>query len=231
MTPSNEEWSAILLSLKVAVVAVLVMLPPGVACGWLLARRRFPGRSVLDAAIHLPLVLPPVVVGYLLLLSIGRRGWLGGWLFEHFGMDLAFTWKAAAIASTVMGFPLLVRAVRLAIVAVDPRLESAAATLGAGPVRVFLTVTLPLAVPGVLAGIVLAFARSLGEFGATIMVAGNIEGVTRTIPLAIYTEVQTPGGDAGAMRLVLIAIVVSFAALLASELLSRRIARRSGGAA
>ena len=231
MTPTNEEWSAILLSLKVAVVAVLVMLPPGVACGWLLARRRFPGRSVLDAAIHLPLVLPPVVVGYLLLLSIGRRGWLGGWLFEHFGMDLAFTWKAAAIASTVMGFPLLVRAVRLAIVAVDPRLESAAATLGAGPVRVFLTVTLPLAVPGVLAGIVLAFARSLGEFGATIMVAGNIEGVTRTIPLAIYTEVQTPGGDAGAMRLVLIAIVVSFAALLASELLSRRIARRSGGAA
>ncbi len=230
MMLTNEEWSAVLLSLKVAGTAVLVMLLPGIACGWLLARRRFPGRSLLDAAIHLPLVLPPVVVGYLLLLSIGRRGWLGGWLYEHLGLDLAFTWRAAAIASTVMGFPLLVRAVRLAIEAADPRLEAAAATLGAGPARVLLTVTLPLAVPGILAGTVLAFARSLGEFGATIMVAGNIEGVTRTIPLAIFSDVQTPGGDASAMRLVVIAVVVSFLALLASELLSRRLVRRAGGA-
>lgn len=228
MILSTEEWSAVLLSLQVAGVAVVSMLVPGIACGWLLARRRFPGRSLLDAAIHLPLVLPPVVVGYLLLLSIGRRGWLGGWLYEHFGLDLAFTWKAAAIASTVMGFPLLVRAVRLAVEAVDPRLEAAAATLGVGPFRVFLTVTLPLAVPGVLAGTVLAFARSLGEFGATIMVAGNIEGVTRTIPLAIFSDVQTPGGDASARRLVVIAVIVSFLALLASELLSRRLVRRTG---
>ena len=229
MMLTTEEWSAVLLSLKVAGVAVLAMLLPGIACGWLLARRRFPGRSLLDALIHLPLVLPPVVVGYLLLRSVGRRGWLGGWLYEHFGLDLAFTWKAAAIASTVMGFPLLVRAVRLAIEATDPRLEAAAATLGAGPLRIFCTVTLPLALPGLLAGAVLAFARSLGEFGATIMVAGNIEGVTRTIPLAIFSEVQTPGGDASAMRLVVIAVIVSFVALLVSELLSRRLVRRSGG--
>lgn len=230
MMLTTEEWSAVLLSLKVAGVAVLAMLLPGIACGWLLARRRFPGRSLLDALIHLPLVLPPVVVGYLLLLSVGRRGWLGGWLYEHFGLDLAFTWKAAAIASTVMGFPLLVRAVRLAIEATDPRLEAAAATLGAGPLRVLLTVTLPLALPGILAGTVLAFARSLGEFGATIMVAGNIEGVTRTIPLAIFSDVQTPGGDASAMRLVVIAVIVSFLALLVSDLLSRRLVRQSGGA-
>ncbi len=230
MMLTTEEWSAVLLSLKVAGVAVLAMLLPGIACGWLLARRRFPGRSLLDALIHLPLVLPPVVVGYLLLRWVGRRGWLGGWLYEHFGLDLAFTWKAAAIASTVMGFPLLVRAVRLAIEATDPRLEAAAATLGAGPLRVLLTVTLPLALPGILAGTVLAFARSLGEFGATIMVAGNIEGVTRTIPLAIFSDVQTPGGDASAMRLVVIAVIVSFLALLVSELLSRRLVRRTGGA-
>ena len=229
MMLTAEEWSAVLLSLKVAGVAVLAMLLPGIACGWLLARRRFPGRSLLDAAIHLPLVLPPVVVGYLLLLSLGRRGWLGGWLHEHFGLDLAFTWKAAAIASAVMGFPLLVRAVRLAIEAIDPRLEAAAATLGAGPVRVLLTITLPLALPGILAGAVLAFARSLGEFGATIMVAGNIEGVTRTIPLAIFSDVQTPGGGGSAIRLVVIAVGVSFLALLASELFSRRLTRRSGG--
>ena len=227
LTP--EEWSAVLLSLRVAVVAVGCMLVPGIACGWLLARRRFPGKSILDAAVHLPLVLPPVVVGYLLLLMLGRRGWLGGWLHDQLGIDLAFTWKAAAIASAVMGFPLLVRGVKLAVEAVDPRLEQAASTLGASPIRVFFTLTLPLALPGVLAGLVMAFARSLGEFGATIMVAGNIEGVTRTIPLAIYTDVQTPGGDAGAMRLAIIAIALSFAALLASEYLVRRIIRRTGG--
>jgi molybdate transport system permease protein len=202
---------------------------PGIACGWLLARRQFPGKSILDAAVHLPLVLPPVVVGYLLLLMLGRRGWLGGWLHDQLGINLAFTWKAAAIASAVMGFPLLVRGVKLAVEAVDPRLEQAASTLGASPIRVFFTLTLPLALPGVLAGLVMAFARSLGEFGATIMVAGNIEGVSRTIPLAIYTDVQTPGGDAGAMRLAIIAIVLSFAALLASEFLARRIIRRTGG--
>lgn len=229
MMLTTEEWSAVLLSIRVAVVAVGCMLVPGIACGWLLARRRFPGKSILDAAVHLPLVLPPVVVGYLLLLMLGRRGWLGGWLHDQLGIDLAFTWKAAAIASAVMGFPLLVRGVKLAVEAVDPRLEQAASTLGASPIRVFFTLTLPLALPGVLAGLVMAFARSLGEFGATIMVAGNIEGVTRTIPLAIYTDVQTPGGDAGAMRLAIIAIALSFAALLASEFLARRIIRRTGG--
>lgn len=228
MTLSPEEWSALLLSLRVSLVAVIAMLIPGVACAWLLARRRFPGRFLLDALIHLPLVLPPVVVGYLLLLALGRRGWLGGWLHDAWGIEIAFTWKAAAIASAVMGFPLLVRAARLSIELVDVRIEQAARTLGASPWRVFASITLPLALPGVIAGVVLAFARSLGEFGATIMVAGNIEGLTRTLPTAIYTATQVPGGDAPALRLVLISIAISLAALIASELFSRRVARRMG---
>ncbi len=228
MTP--EEWSALLLSLRVALWSMAIMLVPGIACAALLARKKFPGKVILDAAIHLPLVLPPVVVGYVLLLSLGRHGWLGGWLYNSLGVEVAFTWKAAAIASAVMGFPLLVRAVRLAMELVDPRLEQAARTLGASPWRVFATITLPLALPGVLTGMVLAFARSLGEFGATITFAGNIEGATRTLPTAIYTYTQVPGGDGPAMRLMVISIALSFAALIASELCSRWLTRRIGAA-
>jgi len=227
LTP--EEWSALLLSLRVGVCSVLLALIPGVMCAWLLARTRFPGKVVVDAIIHLPLVLPPVVVGYLLLVVLGQRGWIGGWLHEALGIDLAFTWKAAAIASAVMGFPLLVRAGRLAIELVDPRIEQAARTLGAGPWRVLATVTLPLALPGVLTGVVLAFARSLGEFGATITFAGNIAGSTRTLPLAVFTDTQVPGGDAAAVRLVVISLAVSLAALVVSELLARRVGRRIAG--
>jgi len=219
---SDAEWSALLLSLRVAVASALLTLVPGIAVGWLLARRRFLGRTLLDAVVHLPLVLPPVAIGYLLLRALGRRTALGAWL------DLAFTWKAAAVASMVMAFPLMVRAVRLAIELVDRRLEEAARTLGAGPWRVFATVTLPLAMPGVLTGLLLSFARSLGEFGATISFAGNIEGETRTLPLAIYSHAQTPGGDAAAMRLVVLSLLLSLGALLLSELLARRVARRTG---
>ncbi|MCC6660685.1 MAG: molybdate ABC transporter permease subunit [Phycisphaerales bacterium] len=225
---TSEEWSALCLSLRVALWSVTIMIVPGVGCAWLLARKRFYGRVLLDALIHLPLVLPPVVVGYLLLLSLGRRGWIGGWLHNAMGIDIAFTWMAAALAAAVMGFPLLVRSVRLGIELVDTRIEQAARTLGAGPFRVFVTVTLPLSLPGLLTGLVLAFARSLGEFGATITFAGNIEGVTRTLPTAIYTYSQVPGGDAPAMRLVLISIIVSFAALICSELMARHIRRQIG---
>ena len=206
------------------------MLLPGIGVAWLLARKQFYGKVLLDALVHLPLVLPPVVVGYLLLMCFGRRGWIGGWLHENFGIDIAFTWKAAAIAAAVMGFPLLVRAVRLAIELVDVRIEQAARTLGASPWRVFITITLPLSLPGVLAGAVLAFARSLGEFGATITFAGNIEGVTRTLPVAVFTYTQVPGGDGPAMRLVLISVALSLIALVGSELLARRIGRRMGAA-
>jgi len=226
MTP--EEWSALLLSLRVAAWSMAIMLVPGIACAALLARKNFRGKVLLDAAIHLPLVLPPVVVGYVLLLSLGRHGWIGGWFYDWWGIEIAFTWKAAAIASAVMGFPLLVRAVRLAIELVDPRLEQAACTLGSSPWRVFLTITLPLALPGVLTGMVLAFARSLGEFGATITFAGNIEGVTRTLPTAIFTYTQVPGGDGPAMRLLLISVALSFAALIASEICAKWLTRRIG---
>ncbi|MCI0362238.1 MAG: molybdate ABC transporter permease subunit [Phycisphaerales bacterium] len=228
MMLSPEEWSALLLSLRVSLWSVAIMLIPGIGCAWLLARKKFYSKALVDAIIHLPLVLPPVVVGYLLLLALGRRGWIGHWLYDNWGVEIAFTWRAAAIASAVMGFPLLVRAVRLAIELVDIRIEQAARTLGASPWRVFLTVTLPLSLPGILAGVILAIARSLGEFGATITFAGNIEGVTRTLPVAIFTYTQTPGGDPFAMRLVLISVVVSLAALIVSELLARRIQRRIG---
>lgn len=226
LTP--EEWSAVSLSLRVAMWSVAIMIVPGVGCAWLLARTRFHGKALLDAVIHLPLVLPPVVVGYLLLLSLGRRGWVGGWLHEAMGVDIAFTWVAAAIAAAIMGFPLLVRSMRLAIELVDTRVEQAARTLGAGPLRVFVAVTLPLSLPGLLTGLVLAFARSLGEFGATITFAGNIEGVSRTIPAAIYTTSQIPGGDGAAMRLVLVSIALSLLALIASDLAARQIRRRLG---
>lgn len=223
MMLSAEEWSVLLLSVKVALWCVAITVVPGVFLGWLLAKRSFPGRIVIDALVHLPLVIPPVVVGYLLLLTLRPSGWLG-----RLGLDLAFTWKAAAIASAVMALPLTVRAVRIAVELVDDRLEAAAATLGAGPWRVFWTVTLPLAMPGVLTGCILAFARSLGEFGATITVAGNIAGQTRTLPLAIFTAIQTPGGEVRAIRLTIISLIVAFAALLISEWLVRRAARLRG---
>jgi molybdate transport system permease protein len=224
---TSDEWSALRLSLLAGVFATMVCLPPGVAIGWLLARRRFPGKALLDAVVHLPLVLPPVAVGYLLLLVLGRNGVLGRGL-NLIGVQIAYTWLAVAIASAVMAFPLLVRPIRLAFELVDPGIEAAAATLGARPIRVFFTITLPLALPGLLAGAVLAFARSIGEFGATITFAGDMPGRTRTLPLALYASVQRPGGDAEAIRLVVISLLLSLGALLASELLARRMAGRLG---
>jgi molybdate transport system permease protein len=219
---SPEEWVVLGISARVAVCCTAAVAIPGIACGWLLARVRFPGKSLADAVLHAPLVMPPVVTGYLLLRLLGRRGLLGEVLYTHFGFSLAFTWKAAVVASAVMGFPLMVRAVRIAMQMADPKLEAAARCLGAGPLRTFLTVTLPLARPGIITGLVLAFARSLGEFGATIVFAGNIQGETRTLPLAVYSYMQSPGGDAAALRLVLVSILLSLGALVLSELMSRR---------
>ena len=223
------EIEALLLSLRVALWAVAVSLPFGIAAAWLLARRDFPGKTLVDGILHLPLVVPPVAVGYLLLIGFGRRGPVGGWLYETFGVNVIFTWKGAAIAAGVMAFPLMVRAIRLSMEAVDRRLETAARTLGAGPARTFFGITLPLSAPGILAGIVLAFARSLGEFGATITFVSNIPGETRTLPLALYTVLQTPGGDASALRLALLSIVIALAALFASEVMARRIRARLSG--
>lgn len=222
---SPEEWTAVGLSLRVAGLATLASLLPGLAVAWLLARREFPGRALLDGLVHLPLILPPVVTGYLLLLAFGRRGPLGAPLAE-IGVVFAFRWTGAALACAVMAFPLMVRAMRLSIEAVDRRLEQAAATLGAPPWAVFLTVTLPLSLPGILAGAVLAFAKAMGEFGATITFVSNIPGETQTLPSAIYTLTQVPGGEAGALRLTLVSIALSMAALLASEFLARRVGRR-----
>ncbi len=224
LTP--EEWEAIHLSLRVATVAMLASIPFAVLVAWLLARGRFPGRAILDGIVHLPLVMPPVVTGYLLLLAFGRRGPIGAFLESAFGIVLAFRWTGAALAAAIMGFPLLVRAVRLSIEAIDPGLESAASTLGANRALVFLTISLPLMLPGILAGAVLSFARALGEFGATITFVGNIPGVTQTIPTAIYTYTQVPGGETAALRLTGIAVVIAFAALLVSELITRRFGRR-----
>ncbi|MCA3667083.1 MAG: molybdate ABC transporter permease subunit [Methylobacterium sp.] len=224
LTP--EEWAALELSLKVATVATLASLPAGLAVACLLARGRFPGRSVLDALVHLPLILPPVVTGYLLLLAFGRKGPVGAWLEAHFGLVFSFRWTGAALAAAVMGFPLMVRAIRLSIEAVDRRLEQAAGTLGAGRILTFLLVTLPLALPGILAGSVLAFAKAMGEFGATITFVANIPGETQTLPTAIYTFTQVPGGDDAAMRLVLISVAVSVLALVLSEWLARGLRRR-----
>jgi molybdate transport system permease protein len=227
VTPAESQ--ALVLSLEVSVVAVLASLPAGVLVAWVLARRSFPGKIVLDGLVHMPLVLPPVVTGYVLLVLLGRNA-PAGRLLGAVGLDLSFNWKGAALAAAVMSFPLLVRAVRLSIEAVDRGLESAARTLGASPARVFVTVTLPLALPGVLAGTILAFARSLGEFGATITFVSNIPGETRTLPLALYTLTQVPGGDAGAFRLCAISLAVALAALVSSEILARRLAARLGGA-
>ncbi|MDP6788451.1 MAG: molybdate ABC transporter permease subunit [Rhodospirillales bacterium] len=224
LTPLENE--AVILSLRVAFWAVLWSLPLGVLTAWVLARREFFGKTLVNGLVHLPLIVPPVVVGYVLLIVLGRKGVVGGWLHDWFGITVAFTWKGAAVAAAVMAFPLMVRAIRLSLDEVDRRLEQAARTLGAGPVRVFFTVTLPLTLPGILTGTILAFARSLGEFGATITFVSNIPGQTRTLPLALYTLTQTPGGEAGALRLVVIAVVLAMAALMASEILARRIARR-----
>ncbi|HUD86056.1 MAG TPA: molybdate ABC transporter permease subunit [Xanthobacteraceae bacterium] len=226
---SPAEWTAVALSLRIAVVATAVALPFGIAIGWLLARKNFWGKTVLDGLVFLPLVLPPVVTGYLLLISFGRRGPVGAFLNDHFGIVLSFRWTGAALSCGIMGFPLMVRPIRLALEAIDRRLEDAAATLGANRMLVFITVTLPLALPGVIAGVVLCFARALGEFGATITFVSNIPGETQTISALIYTLTQVPGGDAAAGRLVLIAIALAFAALLASEWLSRRAAIRFHG--
>ncbi|WP_186417411.1 molybdate ABC transporter permease subunit [Bosea sp. CS1GBMeth4] len=223
---SPQEWTAVRLSLVVATTAMLASLLPGLAVAWLLARGRFWGKSLLDALIHLPLIMPPVVTGYLLLIGFGRRGPIGQVLDDWFGIVLSFRWTGAALACAVMGFPLLVRAIRLSIEAIDRKLEDAAGTLGAGPFWVFLTVTLPLALPGILAGMILCFAKAMGEFGATITFVSNIPGETQTLPSAIYTLTQVPDGDAGAMRLTLISIAISVAALLASELLARLVGRR-----
>lgn len=216
------------LSVRVALCCALALVFPGIFLGWLLARVQFRRRIILDVLIHAPMVVPPVVTGYLLLVLFGRRGMVGAWLLRNFGVTLAFTWHAAVLASAIMALPLMVRAVRLSIEQVDPRLESVARTLGAGHLRVFATVTLPLAMPGILTGFVLAFARSLGEFGATIVFAGNILGETRTLPLAIYTHLQTPGGEAAALRLAGISLGLALAALVLSEWLTRRSQRWMG---
>jgi molybdate transport system permease protein len=226
MNWSTSDLAIVVLSLKVACVGTLVTLPPAIVVALLLARGQFWGRSVLNAIVHLPLVMPPVVTGYLLLRLFGRRGPVGALLEDAFGIVLAFRWTGAALAAGVMGFPLMVRAIRLAIEQVDTRLEEAAASLGASPAWTMATVTLPLALPGVFSGLILAFAKALGEFGATITFVSNIPGETRTLALAIYTFTQTPDGDAHVWRLAALSIAVSFAALLASEALARRLERR-----
>lgn len=225
MILSPAEWEIVTLSLKIGLVAIAATLPVAFALAWMLARGRFPGKIVLDAIVHLPLVLPPVVTGWLLLIAFGPEGPIGRWLNAWFGIGVLFRWTGAAIAAGVMALPLMVRATRLSIEAVDRRLESAARTLGAGPWRVFWSVTLPLSMPGVLAGAVLGFARSIGEFGATITFVSNIPGQTRTLPLAIYSALQLPDGNAEVVRLAIISVVLALGALIASELLARRTAR------
>ena len=226
---SPSELVAIRLSLKVAVWAVFISLPPGILVALILARARFYGRELLDVVVHLPLILPPVVTGYFLLLLFGRRGPLGHFFYQTFGITFAFRWTGAVLASAVVAFPLMVRAIRLSIEAVDRRLEDAAATLGAAPVWVFLTVTFPLILPGIIAGAILSFARSLGEFGATITFVSNIPGETQTLPTALYTFTQVPGGDEGALRLTVVSVCISACALLMSEFLARRVARKVAG--
>ncbi|WP_062230676.1 molybdate ABC transporter permease subunit [Aureimonas sp. N4] len=227
---SADEWTAVRLSLRVASVATLASLPFALLVAWLLVRTRFPGKALLNGLVHLPLVLPPVVTGYVLLLLFGRRGPLGVFFESWFGLVFSFRWTGAALASAVMGFPLMVRAIRLSLEAIDRRLEDAGATLGAGPVWVFLLVTLPLALPGILAGLILGFAKAMGEFGATITFVSNIPGETQTLPAAIYTLTQVPGGDAAALRLTALSVALSMAALIASEWLATRLSRRVGSA-
>ncbi|MFY8145173.1 MAG: molybdate ABC transporter permease subunit [Rhodobacter sp.] len=228
LTP--DEWRAVALSLRVSFWATLISLPLGIAVAYVLARYRFWGHQLLNGLVHLPLILPPVVTGYLLLLTFGRKGAVGAFLDETFGLVFAFRWTGAALAAAVMAFPLMVRAIRMAIEAVDPRLEAAAGTLGASRPWVFVTVTLPLILPGIVAGAILAFAKAMGEFGATITFVANIPGQTQTLPSAIYAYLQVPGGDAAAFRLVLVAIAIAMLALLLSEWVGRSVARRIAGA-
>ncbi|MBH1993024.1 MAG: molybdate ABC transporter permease subunit [Sphingomonadaceae bacterium] len=223
MSLSPEEWSVIGLSLKVSLVAMAAMLPFAFALAWILARWRFPGKLLLDAFVHLPLVVPPVVTGWLLLILFGANGPIGGWLERWFGITLLFRWTGAALAAAIMAMPLMVRAMRLSIEAIDARLEQAAATLGASRTRIFLSVSLPLSLPGILAGSMLGFARSIGEFGATITFVSDIPGETRTLPIAIYAALQRPGAEAMVSRFAIISILLSLGALLVSELLARRV--------
>lgn len=228
-TLTPEEQEAIWLSLKIAGIAVTASLPIGILVAFFFARYDFYGKELLEGILHLPMVLPPVVTGYALLLLLGRNGPLGSWLYDVFGITLAFRWTGAAVAAAVMSFPLMVRSMRLSLEAIDRRLARAARTLGAGPVRVFLTITLPLSMPGIVAGAILAFGRSLGEFGATIAFVSNIPGETRTLSLAIFTYLQVPGGDAPALRLALLSVALSFLALVGSDVLSRRAIRAIHG--
>ena len=223
------EYDALRLSLWVSGWAVFFSLPLGILSAWILVRFTFPGKQILDGLLHLPLVLPPVVTGYLLLFILGKNGLIGSLLYQYLGVVFAFNWKGAALAAAVMSFPLLVRSVRLSLESVDLGLEAAARTLGAGPVRVFFTVTLPLIIPGILTGIILSFARSLGEFGATITFVSNIRGQTQTLPLALYTLTQVPDGETGAMRLCILSILIAMAALVCSEFLARRFNKRLRG--
>ncbi|PNH95499.1 molybdate ABC transporter permease subunit [Vibrio diazotrophicus] len=225
---SDYELTALLLSIKVAAYAVVWLLPVGVILGWVLARKEFVGKSVLDSLIHLPLVLPPVVIGYLLLISMGRRGVIGSWLYDLFGVSFSFSWRGAVLACVVVSLPLMVRAIRLSVEGIDIKLEQAAKTLGASPIKVFFTITLPLTMPGVITGVMLAFARSLGEFGATISFVSNIPAETQTIPLAMFTFLETPGEEMAAARLCAISIVIALLSLLISEWVSRRVRRRLG---
>ena len=224
LTP--DEWNAVRLSIRVATVAMVFSLPPGILIALLLARGKFWGKSMLNGLVHLPLILPPVVTGYLLLLTFGKRGPVGAFLDQYFGIVFSFRWTGAALACGVMAFPLMVRAIRLSVEAVDRRLEAAAGTLGASPLWVFGTITLPLILPGIIAGMILSFAKAMGEFGATITFVSNIPGETQTLPSAIYTFTQVPGGEAGALRLTIISIMIAMAALFASEVLARRVGRR-----
>lgn len=226
---SPTAWTAITLTLRIAVVATLVATPIGIGVAWILARKRFPGKMLLEAFVHLPLVLPPVVTGYLLLLSFGRRGPIGEFLADTFGIVLSFRWTGAALACGIMAFPLLVRPIRLSFETIDMRLEQAAKTLGASPLRAFVTITLPLALPGIIAGMVLCFAKAIGEFGATITFVSNIPGETQTIASAVYALIQTPSGDREAMQLIIVSIILAFGAMLVSEWFARRAVQRLRG--
>ncbi|ABD55386.1 molybdate ABC transporter permease subunit [Jannaschia sp. CCS1] len=222
------EWEAVALSLRVALTATVLSLPLGIFTAYVLARTRFPGHTLLNGLVHLPLILPPVVTGYLLLISFGPQAPVGQ-LLQNLGLPIAFRWTGAALAAAIMAFPLMVRAIRLSLEAVDPKLEEAASTLGASHLRVFATITLPLMAPGILTGAVLAFAKAMGEFGATITFVSNIPGETRTVPSAIYAFLQVPGGEGAAWRLVIVSVVVAMGALIVSELLARRVTKRIGG--
>ncbi len=228
-TYSASEWSAIRLSLLVAIICAIIILPIAILIGWFLARKDFYGKSIVEGILHLPLVLPPITTGYLLLIVFGNNGFIGSFLHEKLGIQIAFSFYAAVIAAIVVSFPLVTRSIRLSIELVDKKLEQAAQTLGASFLRVFFTVTLPLAMPGVISGFILAFARSLGEFGATISFAGNIEGETQTLPLAIFSEMQIPGQEASTFRLVFVSVLLSLIAMIGAEIVNKRILKNKAG--